>query len=244
MFNDACILLDGIPMPDFLIVTGCSHDITGSIEHDIADTPGYSGVNIKGTKKNPRSIVIDFKYRDSGFLNYEKKEEISNWIHSNDLKESKLMFSWIPDSHYLVVPNNATSLTDSIKLKSFSIEFLMINPYRIDNRENIVGSNFFYMGTEKTYPMIYIDVINQCTKIKLIFENSEISSFLELNTNFKVGDKIVIDSKRKSIKVNDKYNMPILSLDSDFPIISKGKNNYIVTEGNIDLKIKYHNMYR
>ncbi|GAA0861700.1 phage distal tail protein [Paraclostridium tenue] len=244
MYNYGSIWLNDIPMPDFLIVTGCSHDITGSIEHDTADIPGSNGVIIRSTKKNPRSIIFDFKYRDSGFLTYENKEEISNWIHSSNLKECKLELSWIPGSYYLVVPSGDTNLNDSPKIKSFSLEFLLVNPCRIENVEEVKTSGFTYIGTESTYPNLEFSVERACSKIKLEFSNTLDSGFIELNTSFNAGDKIAIDCKKKSIKVNDVDNMPILSIDSDFPKVENGWNDYKLTEGNVTFKILYSNMYR
>ncbi|MBC5997977.1 hypothetical protein EAI30_13680 [Romboutsia ilealis] len=238
------IKLNGIDMPNFLIVTGCSHDITGTIEHDLVDIPGYKGVNIRSTKKNPRSIVIEFKYRDCGFLTFEKKEIISEWIHSSNLKECKLEYGWIPGSHYLVVPVGDTNLNDNVKIKSFSLEFCLVNPCRIENLEQVKTSNFTYTGTESTYPILEFDVSSSCDKIKLDFSNSSKNGFLELNTSFNSGDKIIIDCKKKSIKVNNKINMPILSLDSDFPTIEKGTNNYNLSSGSATFKVKYNNLYR
>lgn len=244
MVYNRSIWLNGIPMPDFLIVTGCSHDITGSIEHDIGDIPGYKGINIRSTKKNPRSIIIDFKYRDSGFLTYEKKEEISNWIHSNDLKECKLEYGWIPGSHYLVVPTGNTGLTDNVKIKNFSLEFLLVNPCRIENEEEVKTGNFTYIGTESTYPTLELDVTRACNKVKIEFKNKITSGFMELNTSFNQSEKIVIDCKKKSIKVNGKDSMPILSIDSDFPTVEKGFNKFNLIVGDVTFKIKYFNLYR
>ena len=238
------IKLNGIDMPNFLIVTGCSHDITGSIEHDLVDIPGYKGVNIRSTNKKPRSIVIDFKYRDSGFLTYDKKEIISEWIHSSNLKECKLEYSWITESHYLVVPNGDIGLTDNIKVKSFSLEFILVNPCRIDNLEQVQTSNFTYTGTESTYPIVEFDVSNACSNIKLNFSNALNSGFIELNASFNAGNKIIIDCKKKSIRVNGNINMPILSLDSDFPSVEKGNNDYSLVSGNATFRIRYNNMYR
>lgn len=243
MFNKK-IKLNGIDMPNFLMVTGCTHDITGSIEHDIIDIPGYKGVNIRSTKKNPRSIILDFKYKDSGFLSFEKKEEISNWIHSNNLKACKLELGWIPGSHYLVVPAGDTGLTDNIEIKSFSLEFILVNPCRIDNIEQVKTSSFIYEGTDSTYPILEIDAVSECNNIRLEFQNIIESGFIELNASFNKGNKIVIDCKKKSIKVNGKDNMPILSIDSDFPTVEKGLNTYRLTNGNYTLKIRYSNLYR
>ena len=238
------IWLNEIPMPDFLIIAGCNHDITGSIEHDIVDIPGYKGINIRSTKKNPRSIVIDFKYRDSGFLTYEKKEKISSWIHSNNLKSCKLELSWIPGSYYLVVPNGDTGLDDKPKIKSFSLEFLLVNPCRIENEEVVKTSSFTYIGTESTYPSLELSIDSACSKIKLEFSNTLDSGFIELNASFNAGDKITINCQKKSIKVNGRDSMPILSIDSDFPKIETGWNDYRMTAGNATLKISYNNMYR
>lgn len=244
MHNYRSIQLNETPMPNFLIVTGCSHDITGSIEHDIADVPGSNGVIIRSTKKNPRSITFDFKYRDSGFLTYENKEEISKWIHSNNLKPCKLELSWIPGSYYLVVPSGDTNLNDNVKIKSFSLEFLLVNPCRIETKEEVKSDSFTYIGTESTYPRLEFSVEKACSKIKLDFSNVLYSGFIELNTSFNAGDKIIIDCEKKSIKVNGVDNMPILSLDSDFPKIENGLNDYKLASGNVTFKILYNNMYR
>lgn len=244
MYNYGSIWLNDIPMPDFLIVTGCSHDITGSIEHDTADIPGSNGVIIRSTKKNPRSITFDFKYRDSGFLTYENKEEISSWIHSNNLKSCKLELSWIPGSYYLVVPTGDTGLDDKPKIKSFSLEFLLVNPCRIETEEEVKTGSFKYIGTESTYPILTFSVKEACNKIKLEFSNDLDNGFIELNASFNVGNNITIDCKKKSIKVNGIDKMPILSIDSDFPKIETGWNYYNLTAGSVSFNISYNNMYR
>lgn len=238
------IKLNGISMPSFLKITGCTHDITGSIEHDIIVIPGSKGVNIRSTNKNPRSVSIDFKYKDDGFLTFDKKEIISNWLHSNNLKECKLEYSWLPGSYYLVVPTGPTLLTDNIKIKSFSLEFLLVEPCRVENIEQIKTSSFSYIGNESTYPIIELDVISACNKIKLNFSNATNIGFLELNSSFNAKDKVVIDCKKKSIRVNNKINMPILSLDSDFPTVEQGNNSYSISAGNVDFKVRYNNIYR
>lgn len=238
------IKLNSVAMPSFLKIAGCNHDITGSIEHDIVDIPGNKGINIRSTKKNPRSVIIDFKYRDSGFLTYANKEIISNWLHISNLKECKLEYSWLPGSHYIVVPTGNTELNDSLKLKSFSLEFILVNPCRIDNVEHVKTADFIYDGTESTYPILEFNVTSSCSNIKLNFSNSTEVGFIELNSSFNTGDIIVIDCKKKSIKVNNRISMPILSLDSDFPTVEIGDNNYRLVNGNVSFRIKYSNLYR
>lgn len=238
------IILNGLDMPDYLIITGVNHDITGNIEHDIVNIPGSKEINIRSTKKSPRSIIIDFKYRDSGFLTYEKKEEISNWIHSNNLKESKLEYSWILGSHYIVVPTGSTELTDSLRIKSFSLEFMLVNPCRIENKVRKVTGDFIYSGTESTYPNIEIQVKSSCNKIILNFSNDKTDGFIELNHSFNQGDKVNIDCKKKSVRVSGVINMPILSLDSDFPTIEKGINKYNISTENVKFNVIYNNLYR
>ena len=131
-----------------------------------------------------------------------------------------------------------------MKIKSFSLEFLLVNPCRVENEEEVKTGNFTYIGTESTYPTLELDVTRACNKVKIEFQNKITSGFMELNTSFNQGEKIVIDWKKKSINVNGKDSMPILSIDSDFPTVEKGFNKFNLIVGNVTFKIKYFNLYR
>jgi phage-related protein len=122
------------------------------------------------------------------------------------------------------------------------IEFICLNPFRIDTTQTLQSSNTFnYKGTAKANPVLDITVTNNTDNIKINISNELYNNYINLVGNFNAGDNIKVDLRNNKVYLNDELDMSIWGLDSKPHKICRGINTYSISDG--DLVVKYYNHY-
>ena len=232
------------PIPDFVIITKIEEPLIGDITNTVISS-NY-GSKYKKTEFGTKIVKVYCTVK-KGFkmlMDINKITELNEWLKGDNWKATKLVLPG-RDYYYEAIVNNAPDLEPNNYTANFEIDFLILNPDRI-NLIEYESSNMKinYMGTsEEVYPTIILKVTNACSELKLSVSNSKYNNYMRLKHNFLTDDEIIIDMKTKKITVNNIVKMQILTLDSRFHKLAKGENIYTLNTGNADVKIKYRNRY-
>ena len=232
------------PMPDFVIITKIEEPLIGNITNTVISS-NY-GSKYKKTQFGTKIVKVycTIKKGFNMLLDINKINELNEWLKGDNWRATKLV---LPrrDYYYEAIVNNAPDLESNNYTTSFEIEFLILNPDKINLREcesNNLKVN--YMGTsEEAYPTIIFSITNACSELKLSVSNSKYENYIRLKHNFLTNDQITVNMKTKRVTVNDIVKMQILTLDSRFHKLTKGENIYTLDNGNANVKIKYRNRY-
>lgn len=236
------IKYDGVGIPNFVTITNIKTQVLPSIENKLFQAPRSIGAIDVGTNYGTKIITISFVFKDNSLGFIEKSEALASWLRVDDLKARKLVLPSHPNSYYLAKPNNSIELDDNITMAKGEIEFICLNPFRIDGNQTTQTNNSFnYKGSAKTDPILEIIVKNAANNIKVSVSNEGYNNYISLVGNFGAGDKLKVDLKNNKVYLNDNLNMSLWGLDSKAHKICKGNNNYSVSNGN--LIVRYNNCY-
>jgi predicted phage tail component-like protein len=236
------IKYDGIEIPSFITITNIKTQVLPSIENKLLQAPRAMGAIDVGTNYGTKIITISIMFKDKSLGFIEKSEALASWLRVDDLKARKLVLPSHPNSYYLAKPNNSIELDDNITMAKGEIEFVCLNPFRIDEVQTLQDSNNFnYNGTAKTCPILDITATGATNNIEINISNELYNNYINLVGDFKVGDKVMIDLGKSKVYLNNELNMGIWGLDSKYHKICRGINTYSISNG--DLIIRYHNQY-
>ena len=236
------IKYDGIEIPSFITITNIKTQVLPSIENKLLQAPRAIGAIDVGTNYGTKVITISFMFKDKSLGFIEKSEALASWLRVDDLKARKLVLPSHPNSYYLAKPNNSIELDDNITMAKGEIEFICLNPFRIDEVQTLQSSNTFnYKGTAKANPVLDVTVTNNTDNIKVNISNELYNNYINLVGDFNTGDNVKVDLKNNKVYLNDKLDMSIWGLDSKPHKLCRGSNTYSISDG--DLVIKYYNHY-
>ena len=236
------IKYDGIEIPSFITITNIKTQVLPSIENKLLQAPRAIGAIDVGTNYGTKVITISFMFKDKSLGFIEKSEALASWLRVDDLKARKLVLPSHPNSYYLAKPNNSIELDDNITMAKGEIEFICLNPFRIDEVQTLQSSNTFnYKGTAKANPVLDVTVTNNTDNIKVNISNELYNNYINLVGDFNTGDNVKVDLKNNKVYLNDKLDMSIWGLDSKPHKLCRGSNTYSISDG--DLVVKYYNHY-
>ena len=236
------IKYDGVKIPDFVKIINIKTQVLPSIENKLLQAPRAIGAIDVGTNYGTKIITISFMFKDNSLGFIEKSEALAEWLRVDDLKARKLVLPSHPNSYYLAKPNNSIELDDNVTMAKGEIEFICLNPFRIDDTQTLQSNNTFnYKGTAKTDPVLDITVTNNTNNIKVNISNELYNNYINLVGNFNAGDNVKVDLSKGKVYLNDKLNMNLWGLDSKTHKLCKGNNKYLISNGN--LVVKYYNHY-
>ena len=236
------IKYDGVEIPSFITITNIKTQVLPNIENKLLQAPRAIGAIDVGTNYGTKVITISFMFKDNSLGFIEKSEALASWLRIDDLKARKLVLPSHPNSYYLAKPNNSIELDDNITMAKGEIEFICLNPFRIDESQTSQASNSFnYDGTAKTDATLEITVTRATNNVKINVANELYDNYISLVGDFKAGDNIKVDLNSAKVYLNDNLDMSIWGLDSKPHKICRGLNTYSITDG--DLVVKYYNQY-
>jgi predicted phage tail component-like protein len=236
------IKYDNVLIPDFIKITNVKTQVLPNIENKFLQAPRSIGAIDVGTNYGTKVITISFIFKDNSLGFIEKSEALASWLRVDDLKARKLVLPSHPDSYYLAKPNNSIELDDGINIAKGEIEFVCLNPFRIESAQTVTtGNTVNYKGTAKTHPILDISVTSNTNNIKVSVSNEMYNNYINLVGNFSAGDNIKVDLKESKVYLNDALDMSIWGLDSKTHKICRGYNRYTIS--NATLKIKYNKQY-
>ena len=232
------LYFNNVRIPDFIKVVDISESVL----------PSFASSTKLSTSFGSRIITISYKVRRDRFITKEQKIELLNFIKGNNFNPSKLILPDNLDIYYMAKVTNVSDITGSRFSGEGTIEFTCFDfrGFEIESTISESSSNRLsinYIGTECVYPKININVQSSCTKIKIDFNNSLSSNYIEFNGDFKSGDRIILEQETNKVLFNGVSTPSIWSLNSKRNKLSYGVNNYSVSSGSIRFTVEFNSAF-
>ena len=233
------IIFNNINIPDFVKIININTQILPDLDIDIQKGIGEykTYINSMAGKK----ITMDYKIKATGLVTSEKINIFAKWLKGENFGVGKLILPNMAQEYYIAQVVNSVEIKSQIRAGVGTIEFILINPYRIFEGLEFSGSgNLQYYGDGESKPILVISILQQCEEIKLNFNNVKYKNFIRLQGVFNKGQIITINIKNKCITLDNKVTMSLLTLDSDFHTLITGDNIYSFNENLMTLKVIYN----
>lgn len=217
----------GKEIPDFVKVTGRTMTLLPEISVNYKELPaqigGFYSRTKLGTRKTELEIMLIPEHPST--LD-EKMAEFAEWLQGDDFKPSQLTFADQQDRYLLAQVSGSTDIDDLFFAGKGKITFLSVNPifYLFSGLNKTEGApiSVNYTGQIPQAPVITFTVAKACKRIEL-YSNRQDGRII-LSGNFSAGNSIQIDCDNKVIKVNNQVNMKVMTVESDWLLLQKGKN--------------------
>lgn len=232
------LYFNNTPMPAWLKVTNISESLM----------PNFESTRFKTSFKK-RVISVDISFKRNKNLDRQKKAEFLNFIKGDNFNLSKLSLPNHNDRYYLAKVTNISDIDGTIRKGSGTITFTCFDYREYDESKTILISNngkitLKYNGSEEIYPTIKINIINNCSKIKINFNNGLSTSFLEFNDDFRSGDILILEQSTNKLTVNNINKSEIWHLNSKrHKLIPGTTNSYSLASGNATFSIEFNTAY-
>lgn len=222
------------PLPSFLKITGFTFSVLPEISLKQAVVPKRIGVIDNGVEFGSISYQFDFvlvkRVKEDEVLDYV--DEFKKWAKGDNWKESQLIFDSQPNQYLMGRLANNIELKDMFVAGEGSFEIVCSNPVKFylgettkNSTSNIVTIN--YTGLEKATTRFEIVLASDCTNISIT--QKETRNTTSLLGTFKSGQKIIIDSDKKSVKLNDVVSMKLVNLENDWLYLEEGTNTFTLS---------------
>lgn len=204
-------------------------------------------ITIQAFATENRKISVDFVVYRKGLLSNKQLDELASWLKGDDGKDSKLVLPNDTTSYYLAKVNNAVDISGSLRKGSGTIEFICQDTTRKSmfqkTKDITKDSVISYLGNSKSYPVIRFTIAKSCSELKVSIVNDKFNNFIRLAGHFNQGQVIEVDMRKKKVTVDNKLNMQILTLDSNFHYLLPGINQYSLLNGNCEVVVLWHDEF-
>lgn len=216
-------------------------------EKKIPNFMRVTDITIQAFPTETRKINVDFIIYRKGLLSNDQLDELSSWLKGDNGKDSKLVLPNDTTSYYLAKVNNTVEISGSLRKGSGTIEFIcqdttrksMFRKTKIITQETVIS----YSGNSKSYPIIRFTVASSCSELKVSVSNDKFNNFIRLTGHFNQGQVIEVDMKKKKVTADNKLNMQILTLDSNFHYLLPGVNRYSLLNGDCEVAALWYDEF-
>lgn len=235
-------------LPKFVKVKRVNISALPSINTNLkANAGGYgvlSGESTFGEKVISADVSIVIP---SGYSLQKCARELAVWLQGNNFKLSPLIISDDAEVHYMAKISNSVSINDLIFAGEGTIEFVVPSGVAVGNSvKSYTGTTksvFTYEGTAKAFPQIELTLNSQISNGVVNITNVKTGEKISLAGTFQAGNKIKIDCSKHLVKVNDKLQLNMLSLDSQFFGTVVGANEISCSISGSSLKIIFQERF-
>ena len=226
------IYFNEVQIPTFIKVTNIDYSTLPVME-----------VTKESTTFGERVFSIDFIITDNKILTDAELTEFQNWLRGDNWNPSKLTLPRFKDVFFMAKVSNSVDIGDDMRMGGGNIEFICYDSQRFSKMADELifstSGTIVYTANTDCSPLIQFTVTQQCSTIKLEFYNKKYRNFIELNYGFKQNDVVLVDMKKKNVKVNGVIRMPILSWNSRFHKMTEGDNNYELVAGSANVVVSF-----
>lgn len=208
-----------------------NRQISPSRKVSYIDIPGRDGSLMFDNGLNDRFITISHEIDESTLSNLRTKiRQISSWLNTDDKKQ--LVFDDEPDKYYMAKVDGTINLDEEIALTgNFDVTF-RCEPYAYSVTSNFVSNSATInnVGTTTCFPIFTVTFSSSATEIKI----SNGTEYVRIVNNFVLGDILVIDCSKGTVKLNGDSIMSSLDWqNSIFFTLKTGLNSLSVTPTNV-----------
>lgn len=238
---------NGKSLPKFMKVKRVNISALPSVSTNLkANAGGYgvlSGESTFGEKVISADVSIVIP---SGYSLQKCARELAVWLQGDNFKLSPLIISDDAEVHYMAKISNSVAINDLIFAGEGTIEFVVPSGVAVGSVKSYTGttkSTFTYGGTAKAYPQIELTLNSQISNGVVNITNVKTGEKISLAGTFQAGNKIKIDCSKHLVKVNDKLQLNMLSLDSQFFGTVVGANEISCSISGSSLKIIFQERF-
>lgn len=219
---------NNVELPEFIRVVGRSISVLPPVSVVSTKLPNSVGQRFNRIELQPREYKFDIKVVPvEGFNLDEQIDQFQKWLIGNEFQPSQLIFKEQQDRYMNVVVTGNTDITDLFIAGEGSFTLRADNPLKyLLNKQNTSGKGAVtvnYSGTRKEQAVIEVTLDKACKKVELL-NDSDSKRIISLSADFKAGQKLTIDCRRKLVKLNGKVDMNLLNLSSDWFFIMPKSN--------------------
>ncbi|MBT2680056.1 phage tail family protein [Bacillus sp. ISL-35] len=198
------------------------------ISRRLVTKPGLPGAHLVGTDTSPRvlpePILIDKE--KSGYSNIEKlKEDLAAWLIKTD--PVNLIFDDEPDRIYYALVEGTLEFEESYNYLIGTISFICPDPYKYGAEDTVLldAAPIMNMGTAEIPLIINATFKTVATEYKITHSNGK---YVRVIWDFKVGDILEIDLKKRKVTINGVVHMTAYDWRSSPFMLLPGANTLTV----------------
>lgn len=219
------VKFNGKKIPSFIKVQSVNKTLLPNIETYSRKKPLVLGEFFSSIDFGTREIKLNISLLCNTLSKYYI-DTVATWLKGNDWKPSKLQLDDTGDYYNAVCTSNL-DIEDLLIIGKGEIVFTCFDPLLYSDQESSVKifdntTNVINAGNQSVYPTLEIITENYSN---LSIENLATKQKLEIDGNFKLGQKLVIDCKRGYITLDDNNYMKGFVLRSDWIQLKQGFNS-------------------
>lgn len=221
------VTFNGKPMPSFLILVGREISVLPELDIKTLELPRTIGSSFLYTKRNSKKFKLDFILNPASTVSLDDcVDDFAGWLAGDNFKPSKLAFSEQYNRYYMAQVTGNTEVSDLIVYGTCSVEFVAVDPskYHVVALSKVGASPLTvnYTGKLERPFSTEVTLTSAANKVELVSDRT--TAKLVLTGSFTTGTKLLFDTDKKIIKVNDNINMKVLTLDSQWFNLATGNN--------------------
>lgn len=220
-------------------VTSYGKDFMPEMENDLLTVPKMDGVIDNGYTFKERVIPVSIFLEGENIQDfYRKGEEVARWLNTGVVKP--LILDAHPDRVYFARP---MSMVDPQRLTRSGFADIQFLVPKVAGYGAIVDKTVpqdvtqTYNGNYKTKPIITIEVGSNVSFLRVNDLTS--NKYMLINTSFSIGDILVIDMEKRTLRKNGVDVREHLDVKSDYLIIN-GNYRLTVSASGSTIGIVYH----
>lgn len=239
---------NGVKVPEFLKVQAIHIQTLPAIETNLKKIVGSSGRIAGRSDLGEKVIKCDvIVVIPEGYSLQKCGRELAVWIRGNDFKLSPLIIEDDPEIQYLAKISNSVDLSDLLFVGSGSIEFVvpsgdseLIRPVTTSGTKSVTVNN---QGTKATFPVIEATIGTNVTAGSIVLQNITSGKKAVFSGTFKAGQILTFDCNKHLVKLDNRLDISMLSIESEFFELLEGSNviqmNNEKTKIVVTHKVKY-----
>lgn len=239
---------NGIDIPNFIKVRAVNISALPSVSTNLKANIGGYGVLSGNSTFAEKVISVDVSIVIPSRYTLQKcVRELAEWLMGDNFKLSPLIIKDDAEVYYMAKISNSVDISDLIFAGEGSIKFVVPSGVAVGNEiKTYTGATktvFTYGGTIKAYPQIEATINSEISSGSVNIVNVKTGEKISLAGSFAVGDKITIDCSKHLVKVNDKIQLNMLSLDSQFFGTVLGGNEISCSSTGASLKVIFQERF-
>lgn len=212
------------------------------IERNYILVPGLSGGIQTEMQTGIRQLTVPIVIHSKSFEDKQSFiENMAAWLIHKD--EKPLVFSKYPGRTFYAVIEGAPDFPEMWRLGKGTLNFSCPDPYKYGLHQTYRltdGKKFLNQGTASAVPIFNILI----TAKRSNFQISVNGHPFRLIREFVAGDRVVIDSERQLVRLNDLDAMPIRDWRTPFKrLLMEPGENQLSADAGADVEVKFTERY-
>ena len=239
---------NGKELPDFIKVQAVNVQTLPAVNNTLKQIVGSSGRLVGRSDLGEKKITCDVMVIiPAGYTLQKCARELAVWLRGNDFNLSPLIIKDDPNIRYMAKVNSAVDLSDLLFAGRGTIEFVVpsgdseaINETSVSGTTSVTVNN---TGTKSVYPVITATIGTKVTSGTINIRNNTSGDCVTLTGSFNAGDVFTIDCVKNLVKVGNKVDISMLTLESKFFNLKEGNNVIQCDNNSTKLVVKYRAKY-